>query len=286
MTSAAALATAAAGRLRARRLRGVGMHLVLAALSAVALLPVVWAAVSSFKPPTELYDLALVPRDPTLDNYRTALDAFPLGRLLLDSTVIAGAVAVGQVLLALLAAYGVTRYEFRGRGVLFAVMVGTILVPQQTLILPNYLLVARLGWLDSYLGLIVPQIATAAAGVFLLRQHLRGFPRSLLDAAELDGATDWQVLWRVVVPNLWPSLVALLIILFIQTWNEYLWPLLITTGVDRTTIQVGLRVFQTEEGNAWGPLMAAASMSSVPLLVAYTVAQRRIIDAFLRAGIR
>lgn len=270
----------------AARVRGVGVHIGLLLVVGLTLLPLAWALLTSVTPRTELFTPGLLPRQPTLEHYRAALDALPIGQLLVNTTLIAGSVASIQVLLATLGAYAVTRFDFRGRGLAFALMTGSILIPQQTLVVPSYLLVAELGWVNTYLGLIVPQVATAGVGVFLLCQHMAQFPRELVDAAEMEGATDWEILWRVIVPNLWPAILALEIILFVQTWNEYLWPLLITRGQDVTTIQIGLRIFRSEQGSQWGPLMAASAMASAPLLLAYAVAQRRIVDAFIRGGLR
>lgn len=269
--------------------RTVGSHVVthgaLLLLTAVMIFPVLWAVSTSVTPRSAMFGSRLLAA-PTLEHYRDALEALPLWRLLVNTTIIAGAVAAGQVLLSILAAYGITRFRFKARKVVFAVMVGTILIPQQTLIIPNYLLVAELGWLNTYLGLVVPQLATSAVGVFLLRQHMTAFPEALMDAAEMDGATDAEVLWRVLVPSLRPVIAALGIIVFIQTWNEYLWPLLITRGDSVTTVQIGLGIFRSELGNQWGALMAASTMASAPLLGIYVLAQRRIIDAFVQGGLR
>lgn len=266
--------------------RSAFTHLVLGGLSLIMVFPVFWAVTASLRSPDDVFNLDPLPTRPTLDNYRQALETFPLARLLANTALMAAGVTAGQVLISVLAAYAFVRFEFRGRGVAFAATVGTILVPQQVLIVPNYLLAAELGWIDSYLGLVVPQIATTAFGIFLLRQHMRSFPRALLDAAELDGATHREVLWRIVVPNLRPAISALAILFFIGSWNEYLWPLLIIQSADEGTVQVGLQSFFGDQGTAWGRLMAAASLSSLPVLLVYVLAQRRIIDAFLRAGIR
>ena len=151
--------------------------------------------------------------------------------------------------------------------------------------LPNYVLVARLGWLDTLAALVVPQLA-AAFSIVLMRQYMKAFPRDLLDAAQLDGASSWRTLWGIVVPNLRAPLAALGILLFISTWNEYFWPLLVTRKIENSVIQVGLQMFLTQEGDLWGPLMAAASLASLPIFALYIVLQRQVIDAFIRSGLR
>jgi multiple sugar transport system permease protein/sn-glycerol 3-phosphate transport system permease protein len=248
--------------------------------------PVLWALFASFKPPNELYTLAPVAPHPTLDNYRVALVDLPLVRLLLNTVVMAVAVTVVQVLVSLLAGYGFVAFQFRGRQVLYAAVIATILVPQQVLMIPSYIMAARLGWLNSYLGLVVPLSALCAFGILLLRQHIEAVPPSLLEAARMDGARHREILWRIVAPAVRPALGALSILVFITTWNEYLWPLLIAPAPEHSTVQVGLKMFQTQEGSAYGPMMAAATLATVPVLIVYLFNQRRVTDAFLRAGIR
>lgn len=269
-----------------RRSRALTTHGVLAGVAVLMVFPVLWALATSLKPANDLYGTGLLGDRLTLDSYRRALDSFPIVRLLANTTLMAVGVTVGQVLVSIMAAYAFSRFTFRGRSLAFAAAVGTILVPQQCLIVPQYLLAAELGILDSYLGLTLPQVATCAVGIVLLHHHMRALPEALFDAARLDGATDREILWRVVVPNLRPAIAALSIVSFIGAWNEYVWPLLATRGTDRATVQVGLQAFQSEQGMSWGPLLAAASMATIPILLLYTLAQRRILDAFLQTGLR
>jgi len=138
-------------------------------------------------------------------------------------------------------------------------------------------------------GLIVPQLGSTIGvglGVFILRQHFLNFPRELCDAAQIDGAGSIRLLWSVILPNLRPALAALSILIFLQAWNEYFWPLLVTKKSEDSMIQVGLQLFLQAEGNAWGPLMAAATMSMLPVFVLYFLAQRQIMEAFVRSGVR
>jgi len=248
--------------------------------------PVAWAVLASFRRPGDLYDANPLIAHPTLDSYRIALNAFPLVRLLLNTILMAVGVTVGQVLLAILAGYGLIAFRFRGRRALFAVVTLAILVPQQCLIIPSYIFVARLGWMNSYLGLVVPLTGAAAFAVMLLKQHIEALPSSLFEAAALDGAKHRETLWRVVVPAVRPAIGALAVLVFVSNWNEYLWPLLVSSGREQTTIQVGLQLFQTQEGAQYGPMMAAATLATIPVLLAYLFNQRRVTDAFLRAGIR
>lgn len=268
------------------RARRMGAHLVSLAMVVVVVFPVLWALSASFKPPPELYDLAPVPAHPTVGNYRVALGDLPLAHLLLNTVVVSIAVTAVQVLVSVLAAYAFAVLDMRHRRGVFAAVIATILIPQQCLMIPNYVLATRLGWLNTYLGLVIPLTATCAFGVLLLRQHLAAVPPSLIEAARMEGAHDAELLRQVVVPVVRPAINALAVLVFVTTWNEYLWPLLIAPGRGSTTVQVGLQMFQTQEGSEYGPMMAAATLATVPVLLAYLANQRRVTDAFIQAGIR
>ncbi len=260
-------------------------HLVLGGLSLISLFPVYWMFVTSLRPANAVFDRSLIPTDVTFDNYRYVWDTIPIGRMLFNTFKMASLQTAGQLFTALLAAYAFARWRFRGDKLLFLLFVGTWLIPFQVTMIPNYVLLADLGWLNSVAAVVVPQL-TAAFAVILLRQHLRSFPTELLDAARMDGLGPWSTLWRVVVPNLRAPLAALAILLFISAWNEYFWPLLVMNRIEDSVVQVGLQMFLTQEGNAWGPLMAAAGLASLPVLVLYLVLQRHVVDAFVRSGLR
>lgn len=267
-------------------LRAVGRHAVAVAVIVFIAFPVLWAISASFKSPGELYSLAPVATHPTLANYQVAITQFPLARLLLNTTVMAAGVTAGQVIVCVLAAYGFGAFRFRAKRALYAATVASILVPQVCLVIPDYLIAARLGWLGGYLGLIVPQIAGCAFGVMLLRQHVEAIPASLVESAKLDGASHRQILTRVMLPLLAPAVSALAVLVFVTSWNEYLWPLLVASGAGDSTIQVGLQLFQTQEGSEYGPMMAAATITTLPVLLVYLLNQRRVTDTFMHAGLR
>lgn len=267
-------------------LRAVGRHAVAVAVIVFIAFPVLWAISASFKSPGELYSLAPVATHPTLANYQVAITQFPLARLLLNTTVMAAGVTAGQVIVCVLAAYGFGAFRFRAKRALYAATVASILVPQVCLVIPDYLIAARLGWLGGYLGLIVPQIAGCAFGVMLLRQHVEAIPASLVESAKLDGASHRQILTRVMLPLLAPAVSALAVLVFVTSWNEYLWPLLVASGAGDSTIQVGLQLFQTQEGSEYGPMMAAATIATLPVLLVYLLNQRRVTDTFMHAGLR
>ncbi len=269
----------------AASLRIVGGHTILVLLSVVCLAPIVWMVATSLKQQSEIFDHALLPSAITFENYAFVWQNVPVARMLMTTFLMAALQTLGQLLTSLLAAFAFARWRFPGDNLLFLLFVGSWLVPLQVTMLPNYVLVARLGWLDTLAALVVPQLA-AAFSIVLMRQYLKAFPRDLLDAAQLDGASSWRTLWGLVVPNQRAPLAALGILLFISSWNEYFWPLLVTRKIESSVIQVGLQMFLTQEGDLWGPLMAAASLASLPIFALYIVLQRQVIDAFIRSGLR
>jgi multiple sugar transport system permease protein/sn-glycerol 3-phosphate transport system permease protein len=251
----------------------------------VSLLPIYWMFLTSFKPANDLFSDLLIPSNVTLDNYRYVWENTPIPRMLWNTFAMSLLVSVCQVAVGIPAAYAFVRWRFFGDRVLLLLLVGTWLVPFQVTMIPNYVLVSQLGWLNSLPGLVVPQI-TAAFAVVLLRLQMKSVPLELLEAGRLDGASNWGVLWLIIVPNIRAGLSTLGILLFISTWNEYFWPLIVTSQMSQTVIQVGLQMFLSDQGTLWGPLMAASSLASLPVLLIYLVLRRHVLDAFVRSGIR
>lgn len=264
---------------------GLSGHLLLLLLSFLAVFPVYWMVVTSLRPTNDLLSTSLLPLAPTLEHYQYVLANIPLLRMLLNTLLMAVLVTVFQVVTALLTAYAFARWRFWGDRLLFALFALTWLVPFQVTMIPNYVWIAQFNWLDTMAALVVPQIASAFA-VLLLYQSIKAFPQELIDAARIDGASDSQILWRVITPNLRSALAALAILLFIGAWNEYLWPLLVTRNPDNAVVQIGLQMFLTQEGDQWGPLMAAATLASTPILLLYLFLQKQIIEAFMKSGLR
>ena len=266
------------------RLRAVTGHAVLVALSLLCVFPIYWLYATSLRAPDDVYSLSPLPWPLSVEHYAEAWAAIPVGRMLLNSFAIAAFTAVGQLLTGLLAAYAFTAWSFPGRKLLYALFVGTWLVPFQVTMLPNYALLFQLGVLNTIAGVILPSLCSAL-GVLLLYQHLRSFPSELLEAARMDGRSSWWTLWTVVVPNLRPALAALTILLLVNSWNEYFWPALVFQR-DNAVVQLGIRSFMGTEGDDWGPLMATAGLTCLPVFGLYLVLQRHIVNAFVRSGLK
>lgn len=265
-----------------------GIHIVMVVSCLATLFPLLWMVSTSLKAPDDIFTpgITLVPPHPTLGNFKAAWGLVPLGKYMRNSAVSSVVIMLSQTLTSLLAAYGFARHRFPGREVLFALFLGTMIVPIHVVMIPNYILVSRLGWIDSLAALIVPQLSNAF-GVFMLRQHLLTLPRELFDAAAIDGAGSWRALWRIVVPIIRPALSALAVLFFLNAWNQYFWPLLVLTRPEVQTIPLGLQRFASgEAGTSWGPLMAVATTASVPALAVYLIAQRHIISSFVTSGLK
>lgn len=260
-------------------------HLVMVILSIFCLFPVYWMVVSSLRPPNEIYDTSLWPTGASLDNYAYALKAIPIVRMLGNTLIVSTVVTIAQLFTGLLAAYAFARWRFRGDKVVYTLVALTWLVPFQVVMIPDYLLVSNLGLLDSLSALILPHLAGALA-ILMLAQAMRSFPREVIEAARMDGARSWRILWEVIMPNLRGTIASLAILVFISTWNEYFWPLLLSRSPENSVIQIGIQMFMTSEGTAWGPLMAASTMASLPILFIYIVLQRQVVQSFMKSGIR
>jgi sn-glycerol 3-phosphate transport system permease protein len=254
--------------------------------AALMLFPLVWMVSTAWKTPDQVFSgtFNLWPSPFTTANYEAAMTKLPLARWYLNSGIVTGASVVGSVVTSLLAGYAFARFTFAGREVIFYAFLGTMLVPIHVVMIPNYLLLADVGWLNSYQAIVIPHLASGF-GIFLFRQHIRALPANLLEAAEIDGAGTWQALWLVVVPNIQPVIATLGVLFFIGTWNEYVWPLLVIKDRLMMTLPVGIQAFVSLEGGSqWGPFMAAVSLVVLPALAMYLLAQRRLVETMLTSG--
>jgi len=291
MTTDAINAPLAAARpLRRKATEGIGLnsaagHLVMVLLSIFCLFPVYWMLATSFRPANAIFETSLWPTAMSLENYTYALDSIPIVRMLINTLVVSVLTTVVQLFSGLLAAYAFARWRFPFDKLVYTAVALTWLVPFQVVMIPNYLLIAQMGLLDTLAALVLPNLASALA-ILLLAQAMRSFPKEVVEAARMDGAGNWRILWEVMTPNLRGTLASLAILIFISTWNEYFWPLLLTRTADNSVIQIGIQMFMSSEGNQWGPLMAASTMASLPVLVIYIVLQRQVIQSFMKSGIR
>lgn len=249
--------------------------------------PFVWMALATFKPEAEIAALAPLPSRWTLESYRLVLGSVPLGRAFVNSAVVTGLVTSLALVFGSLAAYGFSRLEWPGRDAAFAAVLFTMMVPFLVLLIPLYTLVVQLGWADTYAGLVVPFMMNATA-VLILRQHFRTLPQSLIDAARIDGAGELRILFGIVWPASVPALVTAGILVFIGSWNEVLWPLMVVRETSMMTMPQTVALFAVGGGaeSRLGPQLAAALLLAVPIIAAYLVFQRRFVDSLATSGLK
>jgi multiple sugar transport system permease protein len=267
---------------------------LMVAVAALWLLPAVWVLVTSLKHTENIIRMPpeWIPWPPTLTHYREVLFSSSrtarIGRAFLNSVVVSAGSVTLVVITSAMAAYPLARMQFRGRNAIFALLVGSLMVPNAVILVPQYVLTQRLGWLSTYQGLIVPEAAmTFAFGVFLLRQFFLTIPRELEDAARIDGAGTWRVFTRIVLPLSQPVLAALAIFAFRSAWNDFLWPLIAVNKPDMFPLPVALALLRgAYASESYGPIMAGATLSALPLLVVFLVANRRIVEGVRVSGLK
>jgi multiple sugar transport system permease protein len=272
------------------RVRGIAWYTVLIGLSLIFVAPLVWMLLTSIKGPGEATQVppTVVPQDPTTEAYGTLFSGnsqTPVLRWFLNSMLAATGQAVVILVVASMAAYALARMNFRGKNVVFAMIIATLFVPIFTLIIPNFLIIDRLGWLDSLWALIIPG-AAGAFGVFFLRQFFLSLPRELEEAAVLEGANSWQIFTKVILPLSKPALATLAVISFLSNWNDFIWPIYVLFSPENFTLPPGLGILQGAYTINYPVVMAGAALASVPALILFLFAQRYIIEGVSRSGLK
>ena len=264
-------------------------YVALGALTLLFISPLVFMLVTSFKTPGEAVQTPPTwwPDPFTTQAYERVFNAAdtPVLRWFANSMIAATANAAIVVVTASLAAYALARLEFRGKGVVFALIVSTLFVPPVILIIPNYEIVGRLYWLDTLLAIIVPT-AASAFGVFFLRQFFAQLPRELEESARLDGANRWQIFVKIVLPLSKPALATLALLSFLTNWNDFVWPLFVLFSPERLTLPAGLSLLQGAYTTDYPVIMAGATVAAVPVLILYVFVQRYVIEGVARSGIK
>ena len=271
-----------------RRMPTIVLYVVLAIMTLAILLPLLWIVLTSFKTDFDAISRPASPiPDPfTVDAYRTLSSGQqPIFRWFLNSLA-AGALQTGIILVtASLGAYALARLEFRGKRIVFGMIVSTLLVPPVIFLIPNYLIVQNLGWLDTIWAITVPGSA-GAFGIFFLRQFFVGLPIEIEEAARLDGASDLRIFLQIVIPLSRPALATLAVLSFLSNWNDFLWPVYVLLSPENLTLQPGLSVLSGAYSTHFGIVMAGAVIASVPVLILFTLAQRQIVDSVAASGVK
>jgi len=253
------------------------VRLVLVLWCVVSVFPLLWMVGTSLKPVSEgIGGLAsMIPRSPTPVNYARVAGLLPLARNTLNSFVVATAGTAATVFLCSLAGFAFAKYRFPGRDGLFLFLLATMLVPPEVGIVPTFLIMRRLGWINTYWALIVPRAATAI-GIFYMRQYISGFPTEIMEQGRIDGCGEFGIYWRVVLPAVFPALAAWATISFIARWNDFMWPLLLMRSKEMYTLMVSISILPVSEGlsTPWPVIMAGTTIAVLPLICVYLVLQR------------
>jgi len=247
--------------------------------------PFVWMVASSLKNASDIYSLSLIPPDPTLANYREVLNETPFARWFFNSLVVALITTASVAFFDSLVGYVLAKFRFPGRTVIFLLMLSTLMVPTEMLVIPWFVMSINLGWTDSYWGIMFPGVISAF-GIFLMRQFFMGVPNDLIDAARIDGFSEFRIFWKIALPLVKPALAALCIFTFLGNWNAYIWPLIVVRSEEMRTLPVGIAFFSSEAGSAFHLIMAAAAMATVPVIIMFVIFQRQIIKGIALTGVK
>lgn len=270
------------------RLKTIFIYLVLGAIAIIMLFPLIWLVSTSFKSATEnifQFPPQLIPKSPTFQNFITVWKTNPFGVYLFNSTLVAVLTVGLNLIFCSLAAYPLARLSFPGRDVIFNVIVATIMIPFQIVMIPLYILTVQLGLKNSYLGVIFPSIASAF-GIFLLRQAFQGVPKELEEAARMDGSNDLGIWWHIMLPAVRPALVTLAIFVFIGSWSDFLWPLIVLDRPEFYTLPLGVAKLAGTFSLDWRLIAAGSVISIAPVLVFFVLLQRYIVPTDVSSGVK
>ncbi|MBI9102672.1 MAG: carbohydrate ABC transporter permease [Spirochaetales bacterium] len=262
--------------------KSIGIHTLLIVCILIISLPVIMALIISTQTEAQVmsYPPAVVPGTNAISNYVTAWKSVNLGRMIFNSTVIAFGVIIGKVSMSLLAAFAFTHFEFKGKNLLFGLILVTLLLPVPVRIVALFDVIRSMQWIDTYAGLMVPFWASATS-IFILIQRFKTVPSELIDASKMDGCTPMQYFFRILMPLIRSTIGALVVINFIYIWNQYLWPLMATNSEDMRVVQIGIKMLMnTESSNNWGVIMAGVIITMLPPLLIFIVMQESFMKGF------
>ncbi|GAB3278615.1 carbohydrate ABC transporter permease [Kineosporia babensis] len=273
-------------RSSAKKVRHAVSATLLWLVALLFLAPLIYTVATSLKPASDVFSVppSLWGKEIRWQNYADALDYLPFHKFILNGLLVATAGTLITLVAASMSAYAFARLKFRGRNVLFAAFLATLMIPQEVLVVPMFSLMQEFGWVDSYQALILPWAFTAF-GVFLMRQFFLTIPQELADAATVDGAGKFRTFFSVMLPLARPSLAVLAVFTFINYWNSFLWPLIITNSVeDKGTVPLGLSLFFSQQGSQWNLVMAASVISMVPTLLLLVMLRKHLVSGIATTG--
>lgn len=264
-----------------------GRYILLFIGSVIMILPFIWMVSTSLKTGGATLSMPpeFIPQHATLDSYFAVVERFPTLTLLKNSVLIAIFTTIGTLLNSVMSAYAFSRLQWKGRDKVFLLYLATMMIPSQVIMIPQFIILKEIGWLDTYYGLIIPNIFSVF-GVFLMRQAFLGIPKELEEAAFMDGANHLTVCFKIIVPLVKPMLATLSIFTFMQSWNNYLWPLIISTSREMATLPLGLALLHGQRTTNWNLMMAGVVISVIPILAVYIFSQKYFIQGMTMSGMK
>ena len=263
-------------------------HLILLIFVVLMIFPIIFAISNSFKTMQESTNniMGLIPENPTLESFRYVAQRLPIKKIIANSFFIATTVTIFKIITSVLAAYGLVYFDFKGKNVIYFLMLVTMFIPFTVTMVPNYLLISKLGLADKLIGVALPQFADVA-GIFLIRQSMRTIPKSLTEAAKMDNVSDFHIMKDIIFPIVLPAVVSSGIMFFINSWNEFVWPTLILKSRDHFTLPLALQMFMSAEGGTDFPIAMAVSVITMSLpIILYLFFQRYIISTYAGSGVK
>ncbi|WP_172370940.1 carbohydrate ABC transporter permease [Sporosarcina jiandibaonis] len=261
-------------------------YLALILGSIIMLFPFVWMVSTSLKSPIDIFSLDIIPENITFSNYIKVMEESLFAKWFLNSLIIAVVTTISVAFFDTLVGYIIAKFSFVGRGVLFILILSTLMVPTEMLIIPWYMMSSDFGWTDTYWGILFPGLMTGF-GVFLMRQFMEQIPDDLLNAARVDGMNEFMIFFKIAIPQVWPALAALSIFTFLGNWNAFLWPLIVIESEALRTLPVGLSFFSSGEAESqWHLIMTGSTIAVIPLILVFILLQRHIISGITLTGMK
>ncbi|MGG3625088.1 carbohydrate ABC transporter permease [Bacillus gobiensis] len=260
-------------------------YIVLMFGAILMIFPFLWMISTSFKVPAEIFSFQLIPENPTIQNYIRIFTDTLFGRWFLNSLFIASLTTLSVAFFDTLIGYILAKFSFVGQKVIFFAILSSLMVPTEMLIIPWYIMSSQLGWVDTYWGIMFPGVISAF-GIYLMKQFIESIPDDLLDAARIDGMSEFGIFIKIVIPLVKPAISALCIFTFLGNWNAFLWPLIISQSEDVRTLPVGLAFFSSENESNWEMVMTGAALSVIPLILVFLFFQKRIIKGITLTGLK
>ncbi|RKZ27203.1 carbohydrate ABC transporter permease [bacterium] len=261
------------------------LYILLTVFTFIVLFPFLWMLSTSFKPNPEALSLRFFPKHPTLENFKRIIRDYSFGRYFINSLIVATSAAFFATLFASLASYVFAKKEFPGKRVLFSLFLSSMMVPGLMFMIPQFAIVYRFGWMNTYRAMVVPHLANVF-GLFLLTQYMKTLPDSLIEAARIDGASEFQIFLKIILPLSAPVIATVFLLTFQFHWNNFLWQLIVTTSEKMYTVPVGLAMFRSAHEELYSLKMAASTLSIVPIAIIFLFTQRYFIEGLTRGAIK